>query len=139
MMSVATQQQKTQNKLKTRKRKGQDGTKRTSALAESCIQFPWSGMPNSMTALTWMVRTFANETPSRISHWRSMKQNARQYNSFHLLSRMLYLCLALMNLLLNAAPRSSSLVDHGGVNTTLGREVGQFVTGRRQSPRRLLL
>ena len=39
---VGTQQQKKQETLDTRKRKGQDTTKITSAPAESCIQFPWS-------------------------------------------------------------------------------------------------
>ena len=74
-MFVGTQQQKKQSKLNTRKRKGQDATKITSAPAESCIQFPWSVMPISTTALTWMVRNNPNRTPSRISQRRSMKQN----------------------------------------------------------------
>ena len=40
-----------------------------------------------------------------------MKQDlSRQYNFFHLLTRMLCLCLALVNFLLSVAPTSSSLV-----------------------------
>ena len=42
VMFVGTPQQKKQNTLNTRKRKGKDTTKITSAPAESCIQFPWS-------------------------------------------------------------------------------------------------
>ena len=61
-------------------------------------------------------------------------RRVRQYNFFHLLMRMLCLCLALMNLLHNVALPFFQLCDHGGINTTLGREVGQIVTGRRPSP-----
>ena len=60
VMFVGTQQQKKQKKLNTREREGQDATKITSAPAESCIQFPWSVMPISMTALTWMVKNISN-------------------------------------------------------------------------------
>ena len=62
MMFVVTQQQKEQKELNTREHKGQDGTKMTSAIAESCIQFPWSMMPSSMTARTWMVKNIHNRT-----------------------------------------------------------------------------
>ena len=37
--------------------------------------------------------------------------SVRQYNFFHLLIRMLCLCLALMNLLLSVAPPSSGFVS----------------------------
>ena len=80
-----------------------------------------------MTALTWTVKNI----PDR---------NTMEYfteeiddNFFHLLMRMLSLCLALVNFLLSIAPPSFQLCDHGGINTTLGREVGQIVTGRRPS------
>ena len=62
----------------------------------------------------------------------------RQYNFFHLLTRMLYLCLALVNFLLSVAPLSSILATMAVSIPHLGREVGMLVTGRRQSPRRLL-
>ena len=53
MMFVGdSQQTRDQKELNTRERKGQDAAKITSAPAESCIQFLWSVMPNSMTALT---------------------------------------------------------------------------------------
>ena len=48
VMFVGTQQQKKQQTLNTRKRKGQDAAKIASAPAESCIQFLWSVMPISM-------------------------------------------------------------------------------------------
>ena len=57
----------------------------------------------------------------------------RQCNFFYLPIRMLCLCLALMNLFAWSCT-SFELCDHVGINTTLGREVGQIVTGRRQSP-----
>ena len=60
VMFVGTQRTKEQKKLNTRKRKGQDATKITSAPAESCIQFLWSMMPISMTALTSMVKNIPN-------------------------------------------------------------------------------
>ena len=50
VMFVGSQQQKEQKELNTSERKGQDATKTTSALADSCFQFPWSVVP--MTALT---------------------------------------------------------------------------------------
>ena len=56
---------KKQKKLNTRKRKGQDATKITSAPAESCIQFPWSVMPISMSAADLEgEETFPIETQS---------------------------------------------------------------------------
>ena len=54
MIVGGIQQKKEQNISNTRKRKGQDTP------AESCIQFPWSVMPISMTTLTWMVRNIPN-------------------------------------------------------------------------------
>ena len=54
VMFVGTQQQKEQQELNTRERKGQDATKITSAFAETCIQFLWSVVP--ITALTLMVK-----------------------------------------------------------------------------------
>ena len=53
---VGTQHTKERKKLNSRKCKGQDARKITSAPAESCIQFPWAVMPILMTTLTWMVR-----------------------------------------------------------------------------------
>ena len=105
VMFVVTQQQK----LNTRERKGQDATKITSAFADSCIQFLWSAMP--MTALTWMVKNIPNRTT--IGDFTEEIDEAgfvRQYNFFHLLMRMLCLCLALMNLLHSVALSSLSLV-----------------------------
>ena len=49
VMFAGTQHTKEQKELNTRERKGQDITKRTSAPAESCIQFPWSMMSIPMT------------------------------------------------------------------------------------------
>ena len=46
VMCVVTQHQKKQNKLNTRKRKGQDATKISSAPAELCIQYLRSVMPS---------------------------------------------------------------------------------------------
>ena len=62
VMFVGIQQQKKQNKLKTRERKGQDqdATKIMVAPAESCIKFPQSVMPISMIARTWMMRSIPN-------------------------------------------------------------------------------
>ena len=48
---VGTQQTREEEELSTREHKGQDATKTTSTLAESCIQFLWSVI--SMTAQTW--------------------------------------------------------------------------------------
>ena len=94
-----SQPQKEQKKPNTRKRKGQDTTKITSAPAESCLQFPWSMMTISMTTLTWMVRNIPDRTT--IKEFTVEIDEAgfvRQYNFFHLLMRMLCLCLDLMNL-----------------------------------------
>ena len=110
-MFVGTQQTNEQKELNTREREGQDATKITSAPAESHIQIIWSVMPISMTALTWMVESIPNR--NTIEDFTEEIDEAgfvRQYNFFHLLMRMLCLCLALMNLLLDVAPRSSSLV-----------------------------
>ena len=57
-----------------------------------------------------------------------------QYNFFFLLIRMLSLCLALINLFAQCCAPLFQLCDHGGTNTTLCREVGQTITGRRPSP-----
>ena len=64
-----------------------------------------------MTALTWRVRNIPNR--NTIEDFTEDIDDAEfvgQYNFFHLLTRMLYLCLALMNLLPSVAPPSSSLV-----------------------------
>ena len=84
--------------LNTRERKGQDATKITSAFADSCIQFLWSVMPIPMTALTGMVKNTSNRNAIDEAGF------VRQYNFFHLLIRMLCLCLALMIFLLGVAP-----------------------------------
>ena len=111
VMFVETQQQKKQKTVNTRERKGQDATKRTSAPAESCIQFLWSVMPISMTPLTWMVRNIPNRTTIKdFTEEIDEPRFVRQDNSFHLLTRPLCLCLALMNFLHSVAPPSSSLV-----------------------------
>ena len=108
---VESQQQEKQNKLNTRERKGQDATKITSAPTESCIPTPWSVMLISMTALTWMVRNIPNRnTIEDFTEEIDEAEFARQYNFFYLLTRMLCLCLTLMNFLLGVALPSSSLV-----------------------------
>ena len=110
VMIEGTQQQKEQKKLNTRERKGQDATKITSAPAESYIQCLWSIMPISMTARTWMKN---NSNQTTIEDFTEILDEAgfvRQYNSCHLLMRMLCMCLALMNLLLSVASPSSSFV-----------------------------
>ena len=111
VMFAVTQHTKEQKEFNTRERKGQDATKITAALAESCIQFPWSVMLNSMTALTWMERNIPNRNSIEdFTEEIDDGEFVRQYNFSHLLTRMLYLCVALMNLLLSVAPPSSSLV-----------------------------
>ena len=126
--------QKEQKELKLCERKGQDATKITSASAESCIQFPWSVMPTSMTALTWMVKNIHNQTTIEDFTEEIDKAGCvRQYNSLHLLNTMLYLCLAFMNFLHSVAPLFSSFVTMD-INTALGREFGQMVTRRRSPP-----
>ena len=97
-------------------------------------------MPIPMTTLTWMMKN----TPNRntIEGFTAEIDEARfvgQYNFFFLLIRMLSLCLTLMNLLAQCCAPFFQLCDHGGINTTLCREVGQIITGRRPSPGRLLL
>ena len=111
VMFLGTEQQKKQNKLNTHEREGQDATKITSAPAESCNQFLWSVMPISMTARTWMVRNIPNRnTIKAFTEEIDETELVIQYNSSHVLMRMLCLCLALMNLLLHVATLSSSLV-----------------------------
>ena len=111
VMFVRTQQTNVQGEVNTRKRKGQDATKKKSAPAESCTQFPWSAMPISMTARTWMLRNIPNRnTIEDITEEIDEAEFVRQYNSSHMLMKMLYLCLALMNLLLGEARPSSRLV-----------------------------
>ena len=95
VMCVRTQQEKEQNELNTRKRKGQDATKITSAFADSYIQFLWSVMPILMTTLTWMVRNIPNR--NTIEEFTEEIDGAGfvgQYNSFHMLIRMLCLWLS---------------------------------------------
>ena len=135
-MFVGTQQQKMQKKPNTCKRKGQDTTKITSAPAESCIQFPWSVMPISMT---WW-ETFLTEPPSRILQRRSMKQDLsdstisfpRWWECCVCVWLFWTFCIVLRSLLL-------ALCCHGDFNTALGRKFGQIVTRRRSSPWRFLL
>ena len=135
MMFVGTKQTKEQKELNTRERKGQDATKITSAPAESCIQFLLSVMPTSMTALTWMVINIPNRTTiEEFTEEIDEAGCARQCNFFHLLMRKLCLCSAFYEPFALCCAFFFKLCDHGGINTTLGREVGQFVTGRRQSP-----
>ena len=107
---VGTQQTREQKELNTRKRVGQDATKITSAPTESCIQFLWSVMPMSKTALTWMEKNIPNRTViEQFTEEIDEARFVRQYNFFLLLMRMLCI-LDLMNLLLCVAPTSSSLV-----------------------------
>ena len=62
-----------------------------------------------MTTLTWMVRNIPNRnTIEDLTEEIDEARFARQYNSPHSLER-LYLCLALMNLLLGVVLHSSSL------------------------------
>ena len=68
-------------------------------------------MPISMKALTWMVKNTSNR--NTIEDFTEEIDEARfvkQYNFFHLLMRMLCLCLALMTLVLSVAPPSSGFV-----------------------------
>ena len=85
-----------------------------------------------MTAFTWMVRNIPNlNTIEDFTEEIDEAEFVTQYNSSYMLMNMLYLCVALMNLVLGVAP-FFELGYHGGINTTLCREVGQLVTGRRQ-------
>ena len=131
MISVFTQQTKEQKEF-TRERKDQDASKITSAPAESGIRFLWSVIPISMTALTWMVKNIPNR--NYIEDFTEEIDEAGfvgQYTVFHLLMRMLCLCLALMDLLLSVAPPSSSFVAVARDRYHIvGREIGQIVTGR---------
>ena len=64
-----------------------------------------------MTTLTWMVKNFLNRTTIKeFTEEIDEARFVRQYNFFHLLMRMLCLCLALMNLLHSVALPSSSFV-----------------------------
>ena len=111
-MFVGTQQTREQKELNTSKRKGQSATKITSAPAESCIQFFLPVMPISMTALTWVVKHSPNRnTIENCTEEIDEAGFVTQYNLFHLLMRMLCLCLALKNLLLGVALPSSSFVN----------------------------
>ena len=140
MLCPRTQKQKKQKKPNTRKRKGQDTTKITSAPAESCIQFPWSVMPISMTTLTWMVRNIPNRTTIKeFTEEIDETGFVRQYNFFHLLMRMLCLCFGSYDFFAWCCAPFFQLCDHGDINTALGREFGQIVTRRRSSPWSLLL
>ena len=68
-------------------------------------------MPISMAALTWMMKNIPNR--NAIEDFTEEIAEAgfiRQYNFFHLLMRMLCLCVASMNLLLGVAHPSSSFV-----------------------------
>ena len=77
----------------------------------SCTLFPWSIVQISMTARTWTAKTFPIEPPSRILQSKFDDAGCvRQFDSSHMLMRMLCLCLAHMNPLLRVAPPSSSLV-----------------------------
>ena len=68
-------------------------------------------MPISMTALTWMGKNFPNRNTIEVFTEEIGEAGfVKQYNFFHLLMRMLCLCLALMNLLLCVALPSSSFV-----------------------------
>ena len=107
-------------KMNARERYDQNTTRITYAPAESCIQFLSLVMPISMTALKWLVRNI----PNRNTIENSTEELVRQHNFFHLLTRMFgsYEPFALC-----CAP-FFELCDHDGINTTLGREVGQLVT-----------
>ena len=100
---------KKQKELDPRWRVGQDATKKMCGSAESCIQFPLSIMP--MSALTWMVKNIPNQTTIEdFTEEINEAEFDREYNFFHLLMRMLCLCLALMNFLQSLALPASSLV-----------------------------
>ena len=106
VMCVGTQQKKEQKEMNTREREGQCATKITSAPAESCIQFPWSDDVDSDDDTTHAD----GDKHVQSKHHRGFTDEidearfVRQYNFFHLLIRMLCLCLALMNLLPCVAP-----------------------------------
>ena len=108
---MGTQETREKKELNTHERKAQDATKITSASAESCIEFLWSVMPILMTALTWMVKNIHNRnTIEDFTEEIDEEGFVRQYNFFHLLMRVLCLCMALMNLLLCASSLSSGFV-----------------------------
>ena len=58
----------------------------------------------------------------------------RQYNFFHLLTRMNLLFFCSYEPFAQCCAPIFWLCEHGGINNTLGREVGLIVTGRRPSP-----
>ena len=64
-----------------------------------------------MTTLTWKLRNISHRsTIEDFTEEIDEAEFVRQYNSSHMLMKKLYLCLALMNLLLCIVPHSSSLV-----------------------------
>ena len=68
-------------------------------------------MPISTTARTWTGTNISNRnTIEDFTEEIDEARRVREHNFFHLLTRMLCLCLALMNLLLGAALPSSSFV-----------------------------
>ena len=92
-----------------------------------------------MTTLTWMMKNTPNRNTIEDFTAEIDEAGFVRQKIFYLLTRMLSLCLALMNLFAQCCAPFFQLCDHGGINTTLCREVGQIVTGRRPSPGRLLL
>ena len=96
VMFAGPQHTMEQKELNTRKRKGQDATKKTSAFADSCIQFLWSMMPIPTTARTWIVKNTPNRnTIEKFTEEIDEAGFVRQYYFFYLV-RMLCLCLAIM-------------------------------------------
>ena len=86
-----------------------------------------------MTSLTWMVRNIPSRGFHRGDRWSKICQTVQLHssadeNALSVFELFAWCCVTFLE-----------LGDHDVLNTTRGREVGQLVTGRSQSPRRLLL
>ena len=97
VMFVRAQHSKEHKKLNTRKLNSQDATQITPSPAESCIQCLWPAMPMLMTTLTWMVRNIPNRyTIQDFTEEIDEARFVRQYNSNHLLIKLLSVCVWLL-------------------------------------------
>ena len=78
-------------------------------------------MPISMTAITRMVRNIPNRnTIEDFTEETDEARFVRQYKSSHILMQTLYLCLALMNLLLGVVAPFFQFGNHGGPKKHIG-------------------
>ena len=113
-----THHTKEQKESNTRERQRHDITKIASAPAESHNHFSWSMM---LIPPKWMVRNIFNQyTMKDLTEKIDEAGFVGQDTSSHLMMKKLYLCLALMNLLLGVVPHSFSLVT---MAVPLGHEV----------------